>query len=248
MKFNILCNLKINKCLVRNDCGQIIIEFIVTYSLLLICLFAVIEIARLIAFKNCLQSTTSYLAHKIAYSQIDLVQKNLILNQDGIYENENKNIADKLSIEIEKNLNLISTTLFSFDNTGVLYLNKQDVRVYLKLVNNSELLPSGVYIEAQTCLPVLFSSYFRHFKGKSQVGNTIQDDSRTCLGHFNSSPRIPLYWFRVRVAAYSPWSASTQIFNHGLALPQQFELLEFYFLLRVLGLGFRVYGNLSLKP
>jgi len=249
MKFSILCKCRkkireknsnknfirilFSHCLTHKDSGQALVESILVYALLFLCAFAVIEITRLIAFKNCLQSSTSYIAHKIAYSQIDLLQKNKISNHTGIYENDNKQFSKKISTEIESYLNTISTTFFSYDNpennkdkSGVLYIKKHDVRVYVKLVYNSQLLPSGIYIESQTCLPVLFSSYFRHFKEKVDIGKSVQNDSRTCLGHFNASLRIPLYWFKVRVFAYSPWPAATQIFQYGLALPDKFEALE----------------------
>jgi hypothetical protein len=228
---------KINRYHERSDMnsGQTLVEFIIVYVLLFLCAFAVVEIERIIAFKNCLQASTSYIAHKIAYSQIDLLKNHKITDQTGIYENDNKQFSKKISTEIESYLNKISTTFFSYDNNenaaneaGVRYIKKHDVRVYLKLANNSKSLPSGIYIESQTCLPVLFSSYFRHFKEKFEVGKSLQDDtdSRTCLGHFNASSRIPLYWFKIQVFAYSPWPAATQIFKHGLALPDKFEALE----------------------
>ncbi|MES2616186.1 MAG: hypothetical protein V4591_12325 [Bdellovibrionota bacterium] len=205
------------------------IESLITYFLLFLCAFSVVEIARLITFKNCLQAANSYIAHKIAYSQIDLTQKNLLSKNSG--ENDKKELSKKVSNEIENYLNKISSTLISYDNkekdsAGVYFIKKHDVRVRLKFVYNSNALPSGVYIESLTCLPVLFSSYFRHIKDKTQVGKLSHDDSRTCLGNFNSSVQLPLYWFRVRVAAYSPWPASTQIYNSGLALPNKFEALE----------------------
>lgn len=251
---------KLSKTLVASEqtlleSGQTLVEFVITYLLLFLCALAVIEIARLIAFKNCLQSVTSYLAHKIAYTQIDLMEKHKIPEQGGIFENENRKFSDQISGEIENYLNLIASTRFSYDNnetntnqSGVLFIKKHDVRVYLKFVNNSQSFPSGVYIESQTCLPVLFSSYFRHFKtfhnekgvrnwseenivssasaGNVEIGKRVEGQDRTCLGHFNFSSKVPLQWFRVRVSAYSPWPASTQIFKHGLALPPRFKSLE----------------------
>lgn len=234
MKFNISFNSKkivdINSF---RESGQTLIETLIVYSCLFFCAFFVIEVTRFLAFKNCLQAATSYIVHQISYSQIDLLQKNKIPSQYGIYENIDKKFEDSITSALEKYLNSISTTFFSYDNNeknksqnGVLFLTHHDVRVYLKFVNDSKNLPAGVYIESQSCLPVLFSSFFRHFKDKSNLGNPIHSDSKNCLGHFNSSPQIPLYWLRARVAAYSPWPASTQIFNAGLAQPAQFDFLE----------------------
>ncbi len=224
MKSNISC---------INENGQTLIESLIAYTLLFLCTFFVIEIARLLAFKNCLQAATSYIAHKVAYAQIDLLQKNTLKNQSEVIINGNKDISKKISNEMEGYINKISTTLFSYDSkenipssSDVLYLEKHHVNLYLKFINNSADASPGVYIESQTCLPVLFSSYFKKIKGNSEVGTTVKDLSRTCLGHFNTSSVLPIFWFRVRVSAYSPWPASTQIFHSGLALPEKFSFLE----------------------
>lgn len=217
----------------KNHRGQTLIEFLITFSILILCSWVVIEVSRLIAFKNCLQAATSYVAHKISYSEIHYLQTNVLDTNLNMAKNKRERISLKISSELENYLEKIMTTHFSYDNrldqnenSDLLYIKKHDIRVYLKLVSSDKKLSSGVYLQTQTCLPVLFSSYFRNFKSKNEIGKTVADDSRSCLGHFHSSPLSPLYWFRVRVAAFSPWPASTEIFSHGLTPPKQFELLE----------------------
>lgn len=208
------------------------LESLIVYVLLFLCTFAVVEVARLIAFKNSMQAITSYIAHKIAYSQIDLTKKNILYETMSNVPNrnniQNKNyLTSKISREISSYLNGIKISLISFDHnndfkksTDVLSIENRAVRVDLKADRK------GFYLESQTCLPVLFSLYFRSLHKKVHVGEKKGGSGKDCLGRFNSSSNLPIYWFTVRVAAFSPWPASTEIFNRGLAQPKKFESLE----------------------
>jgi hypothetical protein len=220
----------ISKTKKSNESGQSLFEFLITIFIIILCTFSVIEISRFISFKNCLQASTSYLAHKIAYNQIDLINKRLLSNEDEIIIDENNQVSKNVSEEIEKTLNTIATSLISFDfsdsSENVHTIEKYDVRVNLKIINNTNSLPSGVYIEAQTCLPILFAGFFKNSSQSNEIGKVSKFKNRTCLGQFNSSSNLPLSWLKVRVAAYSPWTPALQILQKGIATPEQFKYLE----------------------
>ena len=221
----------------KKDGGQALIEFIISFFLLFLCSLSIIEVARLISFKNSFQAATSFVTHKIAYSQIDLIENEIIQKNTDIYNMDNSKFIDNVSNEIENYFKNNSIRLYSFDNnstnsmSNVLALDEQNVRTRIKIVNYSSTLASGVYLESQTCLPVLFSIYFKFIgqKGNThsiEVGNSVSNQKRTCLGYFNTNKSLPLSWFSIRVAAYSPWPASTQIYYHGIPQPVETKILE----------------------
>ena len=180
----------------KNERGQALIEFIISFFFIFLCCISLIEIARLISFKNSFQAATSYVTHKIAYSQIDLLEKNIIQKNRETYNMDNSKFMNNVSNEIETYFKNNSIRLYSFDNNNtnrnenVLALEEQNVRTRIKIVNNSSTLASGVYLESQTCLPVLFSIYFKFLGEKIntsslEVGNSVENNKRTCLGYFN---------------------------------------------------------------
>jgi len=220
--------------------GQALVESLIVFGILFMVVFATIEVARLLAFKNCLQSISSDIAEQISYNQLGLIRKNIIPEQSSNLNQVDPIFIKELQEQVAHKLNHFSTALISFDkresnkNQNLLYLNKQESRVYLKFIKDKK--SAGVYIQINTCLPVLFSSYFRTFakniSPKTEIGHKIKNNpggesNKNCLGEYTSrSIFAPLLWSSVRATAYMPWPASTQIFNNGLALPEETYGLE----------------------
>jgi hypothetical protein len=132
----------------------------------------------------------------------------------------------------------MQSTLLSFDHKKdqereVLYLTKPDLDISISFVNQAQPASKqqpGVYIKVNSCLPVLFSSYFQNIsKDKSiEIGRKVKNpnQNRTCLGHFSNSKFAPLFWFRVRASSYSPWPAASEIYLKGYAFPKNIYGLE----------------------
>ena len=52
------------------------------------------------------------------------------------------------------------------------------------------------------------------------------DNKKDCLGMFTDSNHNPHFSFKIRVAAFAPWPASTQIYLHGLAVPLNQKMIN----------------------
>lgn len=221
----------------KNELGQTLIETLISFGVLFLSAFAVIEVVRLLAFKTMLQTVTSSTAMWISHSHLELLRANIIPNSNGIFYLSDKEFERRISDKISNDLMQMKTTLISFDHrdgqvSGVLSLARPDISVSVQFVNqtHSKGLQSGVHIKVNTCLPVLFSSYFKSIahNQNTEVGKSVGtgDRNRTCSGHFSASKMAPLFWFRVRAAAYSPWPASSEIYLKGYAFPQKIYGLE----------------------
>lgn len=216
------------------ESGQALLEAVVAFSILFLSFFLVIEVVRLVAYKTLLQTITSATARQIAYTQLDLINRDLL--SDG--KSKNKNFEDDVSNKISKDLNSMESALLSFDHKknqdrGVLYLTRPDLDISILFVNQKKpesTQQPGVYLKVNSCLPVLFSSYFQNIsKDKStEIGRKVKNlnQNRTCLGHFSNSKFTPLYWFRVRASSYSSWPAASEIYLKGYAFPKDIYGLE----------------------
>ena len=233
----------------ENQLGQTLIENIIANLILFLCAFSVIEISRLLAFKSYLQVLAEDTVRQIAFSQLTLIRDVVISESQKRNKIQKNEFKRKIKKDIEKKLELFQTSLFSFDNRGskqsqeFLYLNDHQVALQVEFIQakksnvDSKNAP-GVYLKINSCLPVLFSGYFRIFSDRNkeipQIGKTINDKSsstseslRNCLGYYPSSNVLaPLFWFRVRTAAYFPWPASTSIYEKGFAFPDHIFGIE----------------------
>ncbi|WP_338635134.1 hypothetical protein [Spirobacillus cienkowskii] len=220
----------------NNQSGQAIVESFFSIIILLFCVFSVIEIARLLSFKNYINTIVVECVQSISYSHLSLKKQGLINSQEKYTLNNKKEIFESnLNKYIKSEIKKFPTSLLSFDNNintnnNLLVIKEQYVFVDLKLIENSNYLknPNGVYLKINVCLPVLFSSLFRnidlYYKSKSKIGKKINttlesDSSHNCLGYFSyNSFYEPLFWFRVRSAAYFPWPASSSIYENGFSM------------------------------
>ena len=134
--------LKVLSKKINSEIGQTMIEFLIVYFFLFLCFVSVIEISRLLAFKNSLQAVTSYIAHKIAYSQIDLLNK-------GILNSEKLNHACD---SINHNAQYLSQTIEDFKN----FIKGERVQVVFNLKENigMHLVNDGNYVVNKAVLKV----------------------------------------------------------------------------------------------
>jgi hypothetical protein len=232
-----------------NQSGQSLIENIVANFILLLCAFSVIEVSRLLAFKSYLQVLGADTVRQISFSQLSLIRGGVIPKLYEQNEIQMKIFEKKIKKNIEKKLNLFQTSLFSFDkrksnqNQEFLYLEEHHISLQVSFIygeksNMKSKKVPGVYLKINSCLPVLFSGYFRNFtkhdKIIPQIGKAISDknlseeeSSRNCLGYYSSSNILaPLFWFRVRSAAYFPWPASSSIYEKGFSFPNNVSGIE----------------------
>jgi hypothetical protein len=223
----------------NNQSGQVIVESFFSIIILLLCVFAIIEIARLLSFKNYINTIVVECVQSISYSHLKLKKHGFINSkEDYTLKNKKEIFESQLNKYIKSEIKKFPTSLLSFDNkisanNGLLVVKEQYVFVDLKLIENSNYLknPNGVYLKINVCLPVLFSSLFRnidfYFKSKSEIGKKINsklenDSSHNCLGYFSyNSLYEPLFWFRVRSAAYFPWPASSSIYENGFSITNE---------------------------
>lgn len=224
----------------NGQAGQALVETLFSFLLLFLSLFVVLEVTRLVAYKTLLQTLTSAAAKRISYSHLELLDRGIVSREKGTFELNHPKFRDQISDQISKDLHQMGSVLLSFDqknatgdSQGVLYLNKSVADLSIQFVNQSDQnskLQSGVYIKVNSCLPVLFSSYFRNMAKDQAVdmGKKIgsQDQNRNCLGEFSASNWEPLFWFRVRAASYAPWPASSEIYLKGYAIPKKLYGLE----------------------
>ena len=227
--------------------GQSLVENIIAIFIIILCAFSVIEVSRLLAFKSYLQVIAGDTVREISFTQLSLIRDGIISKSQITNEVQMKIFEKKVKNDIEKKLKLFQTSLFSFDkrklnyNQKFLYLNEHQISLQLEFINqnnstNDNNVSPGVYIKINSCLPVLFSGYFRNLsKNESEipeVGKVVKnknegESSRNCLGYYSSSNIFaPLFWFRVRVASYFPWSASSSIYEKGFALPDNVSGIE----------------------
>ena len=156
--------------------------------------------------------------------------------------NYQKKIESEVKKEIEFKLMKFVTANLSFDfnnKNSLLSVKEHKIALYLDFISkySSQNTP-GVYLKVNTCLPVLFSGFFRNYLDKksesSQIGKRVaakstenHSESKNCLGLYTSNSLFePLFWFRVRSSAFFPWPASSAIYQHGFAIPHKFKGLE----------------------
>jgi hypothetical protein len=221
----------------NNESGQTLFEYLIVIIIILFLSLSIIEISRLYAFKNYLQILTHDTASKISHSHLYLLKNNLL--DDKI---KNNKLDKEIKKNIELNLNHFMTSQLSFDfnkNNSLLYLNEHNISLNIEFINRyNELNTPGVYIKINSCLPVLFSGFFRNYlyqkKNLPQIGKKVNEKipednsaSRNCLGYYSSnSIWTPLFWFRVRASSFFPWPASSSIYQKGFAVPNKFYGLE----------------------
>lgn len=210
--------------------GQSLIESLVVISILLLTAYGSIEIMRILAFKSVLHTVTSYLSHQIAYNQLAFIREKDIPEKENSILTKSK-IKDDAAQQINHQLNSLYSSQISLDanrksDNSILFIKEHMTALSIHIVNSShhtQSLPAGVYINAHACLPVLFSSYFKITPAKeTKIGVKSDDEeNRNCLGLYSNNVFSPLFWFQIRSASYSPWPASSEIFQHGLGIPQE---------------------------
>ncbi|WP_186645141.1 hypothetical protein [Fluviispira vulneris] len=209
--------------------GQVLIEALISQVILALSAFALIEIARLLAFKAVFKAAVSDIALQISHSELALKRNRAIPQSHSNSSFKSEIYDDNIKKQLHHTLKLFPTSFISFEKE----LNAENIWVYsiphhtytisLQFVFSHFSHPEGVYLKVTTCLPVLFSSFFNP---SIQVGRRSQA-KRNCLGHFAGAKwHYPIYWYRVRVSTYVPWPASTQIFEKGLAIPEKIHGLE----------------------
>ncbi len=227
------------------ESGQALLESLLVHAILFLCVFGVIEVARLFAFKSCLQGIVSDLAYEISLSHLELKRRGVVPQQPGIHQLQENYFQKKIAQKINTHLKLFETSKLSFDHSdtnpskGLLFVEKNNFRIYLSFVNwpekgNNLKKSSGVYLKVNACLPVLFSGYFRTFlpQQNNPIGASLQQgkssQDRNCLGQSLGISNFfsPLFWFRVRVAAFVPWPASSSIFEKGFAIPEKMKFFS----------------------
>jgi len=212
--------------------GQGVVEYLLVCLILLLCTYIVIEIVRFLSFKIVLQTAVSFRTNEIAEIHYDLLQKGIVKQNILIQNLKDKGFIDLYSSAIEEDINNLNTSKISYDEKkgkgGVLFIKKHSVKLTIHFVNegNTEKAP-GVYVKAQSCLPVLFSYFYKN-QSRITVGKKVlqEDDNRNCLGQFTSSSASPIFWFSVRAAAYAPWPASTDIYQKGFPLPLEMKMMS----------------------
>lgn len=214
--------------------GQALVESLFTYVLIFLISFCVIELVRLQSFKTLLQISVNYYTKYIALEEMSLIRNHhfnidskQIFKSDKLEKSIKKYIADDLA--------LMRTTLFAFDPSSKKLIH-HNIRIDIELLTTeNKQSPPGIYLKAQTCLPVLFSGFLNQIinNGKNIIGRKIKKTShdRDCMGEFIDTNTIkkhnaPHFWFRVRAAGYSPWPSSTQIFYKGFKAPKKMKRIE----------------------
>lgn len=222
----------------KSQTGFATIEYLISFPLVFISFLFVLEIIRLSAYKTQMQILSNTQARLIAYRQIELMEKGIVPKNEMILNVEKNVLIDdikkNMSDQLDKNqMQLISFDQFDGSKQGVLKTKHSEIDVSIKIVTTKKIknnLRPGVYVKVTSCLPVLFSGYFRHFFNdqKINVGKSVgkETENRTCLGQFSGSSIEPFFWFRVRTASYAPWPASTGIYLKGYAQPDQLFGLE----------------------
>ncbi len=219
----------------KSQSGQALVESLITYFLLFLVSFSVIELVRLQTFKMLFQVSVNYYAKYIALDEMSFIRNQYFANNPDTSFASTK-LEAKIQYAIQKDLARLGTSLVSFEADSTIFTKHQIntkidlIKDHKKYKTQNESYFAGVHLKATTCLPVLFSSFLNRFTGPEKVviGRKTQDDpfNRDCLGQFFSSNKAPKIWFRVRAAGYSPWPASTQIFYHGIGIPKKFKLID----------------------
>ncbi|APJ04072.1 TadE/TadG family type IV pilus assembly protein [Silvanigrella aquatica] len=223
----------------NNQSGQALVENMFVILLLIFCSYAIIEVTRLMAFKSYLQAITADAVRQISFSHLSLKREGQVST-----ENENRSLLiANIKTDIEKKLQQFHTSLLSFDKSiasqshPFLFLKEHKISLDLMFINENNKNnknPAGVYLKINSCFPVLFSGYFRNFQrnrtelpeiGKKVAGQ--EQEQRNCLGQYTSSKIFtPLFWFRVRSAAFFPWPVSTALFEKGMVIPENYPGIE----------------------
>jgi hypothetical protein len=199
-----------------NNSGQTLVEYLIVCTTMFLCTYVVIEVIRFLSFKTVLQTAVSFRTNEIAEVQFDLIQKGIIKEHLPFQDTDHKNFLKYYSTLIEQDINNLKTSLMSYDQKSgkhsLLFIKNHSIKISLHFINKgTPQNPAGVYLKAQTCLPVLFSN---------------DEENRNCLGQFTSSSLAPLFWFSVRASAFAPWPASTEIYRKGLPLPHTMSMLS----------------------
>lgn len=211
--------------------GQVLVESMITYFMLIILFFISMEIVRLVAVKAYLQNYVNMVTRDIAF------QSGYFLKKNGFYTDDLKeSIGNDIKNIFQKNFQLRNIARYSFSPSqreGVLALNAIPVSVDLRTpwgFDRTSIKPEdyGVYTAMHICIPVMFSNVYEHLKVNDvTVGHDVNSlDSRDCLGQIFSQDVRGIFWFRVRVAAYAPWPTSLEILTHGYAFPIDVAHLE----------------------
>jgi hypothetical protein len=215
-----------------NNSGQTLVEYLIVCTTMFLCTYVVIEVIRFLSFKTVLQTAVSFRTNEIAEVQFDLIQKGIIKEHLSFQDTDHKNFLKYYSTLIEQDINNLKTSLMSYDQKSdkhsLLFIKNHSIKISLHFINKgTPQNPAGVYLKAQTCLPVLFSYFYRNQETLS-IGKKVANDeeNRNCLGQFTSSSLAPLFWFSVRASAFAPWPASTEIYRKGLPLPHTMSMLS----------------------
>ena len=131
----------------HKQAGQAILESLVVFGILMFSTFAVIEVARLLAFKANLQAIANDVALQISLRHLDLKRTNVIENinkQDATEEVQifkadlKKKIRDALEFTSNYDVSLIKHNFRFY----VHFLDKKDIR--------KETDPNGIYLKINT--------------------------------------------------------------------------------------------------
>ncbi len=209
--------------------GQSMLEFIVVFFSLLLCTLAIIEVCRFLAFRNKLHGATLHALEEVFYSDIDLREKGYIPKEKIDIKLENKALKKSIKYNILSLLRYESMDKISMEKTDssnkFITIEKFDIRIDGKFIyDKRNNIASGIYLETQTCLPVLFSSFFNQFSTNSTLGH--KKEKRSCLGRFMKNFPYSLFWYHVRTAVYAPWPATTEIYTNGIGIPKKFSFLN----------------------
>ncbi|KAB8033220.1 hypothetical protein [Fluviispira multicolorata] len=223
-----------NQFIMRSQKGQVLLEGLVANLILFLCAFSIIEIVRLLAFKAVLHSVVSDLTLQISHSELALKRAGIISQNSVNSSLDNVSYENEIKNSFRKVLSLFPTSRISFANEknssqSVVYaLPQYNFLIRIDFIFTAKPNPSGVYMKVNTCLPVLFASFFNNSKNSEEVkiGRESQK-KRNCLGQFSNTNFLnQLFWFRIRSSSYAPWPASTQIYEKGFALPRSVIGLE----------------------
>ncbi|MBX9703368.1 MAG: hypothetical protein K2X39_04370 [Silvanigrellaceae bacterium] len=205
--------------------GQTLVEGMIVNILIILMTYGFIECSRLIAFKIILQSLTDEIVQQISIYQIYFEKIKHIS-----YKNE-KMISRKIEESIESSLSKHKMFLFFYKHINnsskeLSFIKHHHIRVDF-FSQNKEMLtstePNGVYLSVTAQLPVLFSHYFFHVQPIAyqvrnedtvQVGKLSDQKSgiRDRLGRYSD---FSTFAWRIRCASFTPWQASSEIYEYG---------------------------------
>jgi hypothetical protein len=224
---------------VNAERGQALIEGLAANIILLLICFGGIELARLLSYRSVLQIAANEIALQLSHQE-------LWLEREGHLEKQRTaRVADETPLERQasKAAGMFTEVVHSSSHTvasGSIEHQNSQIRkgagykvesagIVFSVYIDRNKAPKGVFVSANAGLPLLLAGIYTTGRGVPQSKGLKDLSLETTWGKDATPGRdwtgrfqglAGQLYFPLKISAYHPWQASTEIFKRGVPEPK----------------------------